>query len=129
MLESIACLACRGSSKRLPVRLGTPVSTRAGRRVGNMTAELAHRNASRVPRTIGGISDALRDSRRAQFFAELLQAEQGPELDAVLTAWWGRAMLDTDPERDRIHTQAEAGTLPVTTMDAIGQRRARHSAK
>jgi hypothetical protein len=94
-----------------------------------MTAELARPGALRVPRTIGGISDALRGGRRAQFFAELLHAEQGPALDAVLTAWWGRAMLDTDPQRDRIRTQAEAGTLPVTTMDAIGQRRARHGAQ
>jgi hypothetical protein len=82
-----------------------------------------------VPRTIGGISDALRGGRRAQFFAELLRAEQGPELDAVVTAWWSRAMLDTDPERDRIQTEAEAGTLPVTTMDAIKQRRAQRGAR
>ncbi|WP_433350729.1 hypothetical protein ACQP25_41550 [Microtetraspora malaysiensis] len=43
----------------------------------------------RFPGTIGGISDALHGSRRAQFFAELLQAQQGPELDAVMFAWWG----------------------------------------
>jgi hypothetical protein len=94
-----------------------------------VTAELTSSEALRVPRTIGGISDALRDGRRAQFFAELLHAEQGPELDTVLTAWWGRAMLDTDPERDRIHAGAEAGTLPVTTMDAIKQCRAHHGAQ
>jgi hypothetical protein len=82
-----------------------------------------------VPRTIGGISDALRGGRRAQFFAELLRAEQGPELDAVVTAWWSRAMLDTDPGRDRIQTEAQAGTLPVTTMDAIKQRRAQRGAR
>ncbi|MFI7639409.1 hypothetical protein [Nonomuraea sp. NPDC049400] len=41
----------------------------------------------RVPRTIGGISGALRGSRRAQFFAELLEAQQGAELDGVLNAW------------------------------------------
>jgi hypothetical protein len=50
----------------------------------------------------------------------------GPELNAVLTAWWGHAMLDTDPERERIQAEAEAGTLPVTVMDAIKQRRAQH---
>lgn len=92
-----------------------------------MTAQLAHSEALRVPRTIGGISDALHGSRRAQFFAELLHASKGPELDAVLTAWWARAMLDTDAQQDRIHAEAEAGTLPVTTMDAIQQRRAHHS--
>jgi hypothetical protein len=77
----------------------------------------------RVPRTIGGISDALRGSRRAQFFAELLKAEQGGELDALLTAWWGRAMLDSDPDRDRIHAAAEAGTLPTSTVDEVRHRR------
>jgi hypothetical protein len=77
----------------------------------------------RVPRTIGGISGALRGSRRAQFFAELLEAQQGAELDGVLNAWWGRAMLDTDPDRERIWKAAEAGTLPTTTMDAILRRR------
>jgi hypothetical protein len=91
-----------------------------------MMAEFAHSEALRVPRTIGGISDALHGGRRAQFFAELLHARQGPELDAVLTAWWSRAMLDTDPQRDRIQAQAEAGTLPVTTMEAIKQQRAHH---
>ncbi|GGS86298.1 hypothetical protein GCM10010156_51040 [Planobispora rosea] len=91
-----------------------------------MSAQPVHGNPAgrpRVPRTIGGISDALRGSRRAQFFAELLEAQQGPELDCVLSTWWGRAMLDTDPERDRVHAAAEAGTLPTTTMDEILRRR------
>ncbi len=35
----------------------------------------------RVQHTIGGISDALRGSRRAQFFTELLRPQQGQELD------------------------------------------------
>ncbi|RBQ18667.1 hypothetical protein DP939_19485 [Spongiactinospora rosea] len=89
-----------------------------------MNAQVAHGDGPghpRVPRTIGGISSALRGSRRAQFFAELLGARQGPELDGVLTAWWGRAMLDTDPDRDRIRASAEAGTLPTTTMDDIAR--------
>ncbi|MGV9380993.1 hypothetical protein ACWDRB_34615 [Nonomuraea sp. NPDC003707] len=77
----------------------------------------------RVPKTIGGISNALRGSRRAQFFAELLEAQQGPDLDGVLTAWWGRAMLDTDPDRDRVRAAAEAGTLPTMTMDEVLRRR------
>lgn len=38
----------------------------------------------RVRHTIGGISDVLRGSRQAQFFAELLRAQQGQELDDVL---------------------------------------------
>jgi hypothetical protein len=76
-----------------------------------------------VPRTIGGISDALQGSRRAQFFAELLEAQQGPELNDVLNAWWGRAMLDTDPDRNRIRAAAEAGTLPTTSMHDVLRRR------
>ncbi|MDP9865044.1 MULTISPECIES: hypothetical protein [Streptosporangium] len=83
----------------------------------------------RVPRTIGGISSALRGSRRAQFFAELLEAQQGPELDGVLNAWWGRAMLDTDPDRDRVRAAAEAGTLPTVSMDEILRRRQEHRAR
>jgi hypothetical protein len=77
-----------------------------------------------VPHTIGGISDALRGSaRRAQFFAEVLAAEQGADLDRVMTEWWGRAMLDSDPERDRVHAAAEAGTLPTTNFEDIARRR------
>lgn len=94
-----------------------------------MTVQPLHSVAPRVPRTIGGIADALRGGRRAQFFAELLKAEQGPELDAILTAWWSRAMLDTDPDRERIHTAAETGGLRTTTMDAIGARRLQHGAQ
>ncbi|GAA0897859.1 MULTISPECIES: hypothetical protein [Streptomyces violaceusniger group] len=90
-----------------------------------MTAQPVHPHQPepRVPRTIGGISEALRGARRAQFFAEVLAAEQGAELDATLTEWWGRAMLDSDPQRDRIHATAEAGTLPTTSWDEIARRR------
>ncbi|WP_233361905.1 hypothetical protein [Streptomyces sp. GMR22] len=77
-----------------------------------------------MPRAIGGISEALRGARRAQFFAEVLAAEQGAELDVTLTEWWGRAMLDSDPQRDRIHAAAVAGTLPATSWDEIARRRA-----
>ncbi|SNT38668.1 hypothetical protein SAMN05216276_103871 [Streptosporangium subroseum] len=92
-----------------------------------MSAQPIHPHEIRVPHTIGGISDALRGGRRAQFFAELLEAQQGEELDGVLAAWWGRAMLDTDPDRDRIHAAAEAGTLPTTTMDEIFHRRQKNN--
>jgi hypothetical protein len=97
-----------------------------------MTAQPVHPQAEtvpRVPHTIGGISDALRGARRAQFFAELLQAEQGRDLDQVLSIWWARAMLDSDPDRDRIHTAAEAGTLPTTTLEDIRHRRRQNGAE
>ena len=41
----------------------------------------------------------------------------------ALSLWWGRAMLDSDPDRDRIHAAAEAGTLPTATLDSVRQRR------
>ncbi|MGH3852698.1 MAG: hypothetical protein ACRDR6_04205 [Pseudonocardiaceae bacterium] len=96
-----------------------------------MSTQPAHRHeldTPRVQRTIGGISDALRGSRRAQFFAELLRAQQGQQLDDVLNAWWGRAMLDTDPHRDRIHAAALDGTLPTTTINEVRRRRRESSA-
>ncbi|GAA3603396.1 hypothetical protein GCM10022419_104820 [Nonomuraea rosea] len=111
----------------------TPLpSYSGGMKGGVMSAQPVHGGAAdhpRVPRTIGGISDALRGSRRAQFFAELLEAQQGPELDGVLMAWWGRAMLDTDPERDRVRSAAEAGSLPTTTMEEISRRRQERGAQ
>jgi hypothetical protein len=45
-----------------------------------MSTQPVHRHEPdtfRVRHTIGGISDALRGSRQAQFFAELLRAQQG----------------------------------------------------
>jgi hypothetical protein len=87
-----------------------------------MSTQPVHRHELDMPRvehTIGGISDVLRGSRRAQFFAELLRAPQGQELADVLNAWWGRAMLDTDPDRDRIYAAAVDGTLPTTTIDEV----------
>jgi hypothetical protein len=84
----------------------------------------------RVPRTIGGISDALRGASRAQFFAELLQAEQGTELDALLTAWWDRATLDSDPYPDRVRTTArQPRQLDFTiTNRMMGSVATRHTA-
>ncbi|MCF6470803.1 hypothetical protein FAF44_20755 [Nonomuraea sp. MG754425] len=97
-----------------------------------MSTQPVHRGTtgdSRVPRTIGGVSAALRGGRRAQFFAELHEARQGPELDAVLNAWWGRAMLDADPDRDRVRAAAEAGALPTTTLDDVLRRRQEHGVR
>ncbi|WP_433515573.1 hypothetical protein ACQP2T_08165 [Nonomuraea sp. CA-143628] len=92
-----------------------------------MSAQPIHQRQTRVPKTIGGISNALRGARRAQFFAELLEAQQGPELDGVLNAWWGRAMLDTDPDRDWIRSAAENGSLSTTSMEEITRRRQEHA--
>ncbi len=67
--------------------------------VGRTPAGVGH--GPGVPHTIGGISDALRGSRRAPFFAELLRAQQGQQLD---------------------------GTLPTTTIDEVRRRRERSAA-
>lgn len=119
-----------------PTTVGTEVAASARvvaarRGQDSMSTQPVHRHEPDKPRvqhTIGDISDALHGSRRAQFFAELLQAQQGQELDDVLNAWWGRAMLDTDPDRYRIHAAAVAGTLPTTTLDEILRRRRERSA-
>ncbi|MFI6500486.1 hypothetical protein [Nonomuraea typhae] len=94
-----------------------------------MSAQPIHADQPRVPKTIGGVSRALRRMRRAQFFAELLEAQQGPELDGVLNSWWGRAMLDSDPQRDRIRSAAGNGTVPTTSMEEVARRRQEQAAQ
>jgi len=58
----------------------------------------------------------------------LLRAQQGQELDGVLDAWCGRAMLDTDPDRSRIQAAAVGGTLPTMAIDEVRCRRQERSA-
>jgi hypothetical protein len=58
-----------------------------------------------------------------EFYREIGEAQAGPELQHVLATWWGQAMLDTDPERERIIAAAEAGTLQTVTMDEVMRRR------
>ena len=78
-----------------------------------------------IPRTINGIADALSGARRMEFYRAVGHAEAGPELQHVIATWWGQAMLDTDPERDRIIEAVHAGTLPTVTMaEVLRQRRA-----
>jgi hypothetical protein len=77
-----------------------------------------------VPRTIQGIADALRDDHRLEFYRLVLVAEAGPELQHVIATWWGQAMLDTDPDRERTITAAEDGSLPIVTMEEVFRRRA-----
>ncbi|MET7936534.1 hypothetical protein [Streptomyces sp. NPDC005322] len=77
----------------------------------------------RVPRTINGIADALSGARRMEFYREVGQAQAGSELQHVIATWWGHAMLDTDPERERTIAAVEAGTLPTVTMEEVVRRR------
>ena len=59
-----------------------------------------------------------------EFYREVGRAEAGPDLQHVVATWWGQAMLDTDPDRDRIVAAVEAGTVATVTMaEAIRRRR------
>ncbi|MEV4433995.1 hypothetical protein [Streptomyces sp. NPDC049555] len=91
-----------------------------------MTAQPMHAHepdGPRVPRTIQGIADALSPELRMEFYRLVLAAEAGQELQNVIAAWWGRAMLDSDPSRAQIIADAEAGTLPTVGMDEVFRRR------
>ncbi|MEV6159277.1 hypothetical protein AB0L53_53985 [Nonomuraea sp. NPDC052129] len=76
----------------------------------------------RVPRTVDGIAAALQGGRRMEFYRELGTAPLD-QAEAVLRRWWCEAMLDTDPEADQIRKAALEGTLPVTTLAVILDRR------
>ncbi|MEU3354907.1 hypothetical protein [Streptomyces sp. NPDC037389] len=73
----------------------------------------------RAPRTIQVIADALDPERRPELYRLVLTTEAGPELHNLIATWWGHAMLDTDPDRERIIAAAEVGTLPTVSMDAV----------
>ncbi|MCM2426666.1 hypothetical protein [Streptomyces sp. RKAG337] len=91
-----------------------------------MTAQPVHPHEPgepRVPRTIDGIADALGGARRMEFYREIGRAQAGSELEHVLATWWGQAMLDTDPQRERIIAAAEEGTLRTVTLDEVVRRR------
>jgi hypothetical protein len=79
--------------------------------------------AERVPRTIDGISDALRNCDRMEFYREVGQALAGPQLQQVVATWWGRAMLATDPARAELIRAVESRTLPTISMVEVLQRR------
>jgi hypothetical protein len=81
------------------------------------------RAAPRVPRTIDGIAEALTGAARMAFYREIGQADAGSDLQDVLAAWWGQAMLDTDPARAQLVEAVEAGTLPTVTMESVVARR------
>ena len=76
----------------------------------------------RVPRTADGIAAALTPARRMEFYRELATTPV-ERVEAVLRRWWCEAMLDTDPQGDRITAAALAGTLPLSTMEDIAARR------
>lgn len=93
-----------------------------------MTAESIHSHEAggdRVPRTYDGIVGALQGAQRMRFFREFGEAPL-EQAEAVLRRWWCEAMLDTDPDADRVREAALDGTLPTTTVeDVIARRKAR----
>lgn len=76
----------------------------------------------RVPRTIDGIADALTGARRMEFYRTVGQAQAGPDLQHVVATWWGQAMLDTAPDRDRIIAAVDADTVATVTMAEVIRR-------
>ncbi|MEV6581261.1 hypothetical protein AB0M92_24210 [Streptomyces sp. NPDC051582] len=90
-----------------------------------MTAQPIHRQEpEQVPRNAKGIAGALTPEAAKDFYAELLAAAP-EEARGVLLRWWGRAMLDCAPERERRVTAALAGTTPtVTVQEMLDRRRA-----
>jgi hypothetical protein len=76
----------------------------------------------RVPRTADGIGAGLTPARRIEFYREL-GTTRVERVEAVLRRWWCEAMLDTDPQGGRISAAALDGTLPLSTMEDIADRR------
>ncbi|RKN46666.1 hypothetical protein [Streptomyces hoynatensis] len=76
----------------------------------------------RVPRTADGIVGALSPAWRMEFYRELGTAPLD-QAEAVLRRWWCEAMLDTDPDGDRITAAALDGTLPLAGVSSVLARR------
>ncbi|MDH6545886.1 hypothetical protein [Streptomyces sp. SPB4] len=90
-----------------------------------MTAQPIHPHDpnARVPRNANGIAEALAGTRRVEFLRQLLAAAP-EEAEGILRHWWCEAMLDTDPEGDRLVAAAIDGTLSITAVaDAVRRRR------
>jgi hypothetical protein len=88
-----------------------------------MTAQPIHpHEPERVARNAEGIAAALSGERRMEFYRELLAA--APEAaEGVLRRWWCEAMLDTDPDGDRLVAAAVDGTLSITSVADVVRRR------
>ncbi|MFI6485865.1 hypothetical protein ACIBH1_48735 [Nonomuraea sp. NPDC050663] len=76
-----------------------------------------------MPKTADGIAGALSPTRRMDFYRELGTA-QLEQAEAVLRRWWCEAMLDTDPDADRIYQSAIGGNLRKATLAEVEASRA-----
>ncbi|WP_078910015.1 hypothetical protein [Streptomyces sp. NRRL S-87] len=88
-----------------------------------MSAQPVHQaGPERVPRNARGIGSALAPEAAKEFYAELLAARP-EEAKAVLLRWWGRAMLDSDPEQAARVEAVLAGRMPTLTVAELLERR------
>ncbi|MBM9504103.1 hypothetical protein [Actinacidiphila acididurans] len=74
-----------------------------------------------IPHTINAIGDALSGADRARFYAEVLSAEAGQPIDAVMDRWWMKAMVDRVPGAEHSRANAEAGRRLIT-IDDLAER-------
>ncbi|MBP8531656.1 hypothetical protein [Streptomyces sp. MK37H] len=84
-----------------------------------MSAQPEHptdRRIPAIPNTINGIGDALTGANRAQFYAEVLAAEE-ETVPGVMRKWWKAAMLDRAPGAGESRANAAAGTHLVSVDD------------
>ncbi|MGQ4516376.1 hypothetical protein [Streptomyces sp. DW26H14] len=73
-----------------------------------------------IPHTGRAIGDALSAEKRLAFYAELLAAEAGAPINAVLRKWWMEAMFDAVPGRARRLANADEGRNLVPLPDLAG---------
>ena len=92
-----------------------------------MTAEFVENAADPrtrpISRTISAIGEALSGARRLAFYAEVLAAGQGDEINAVMGKWWLDAMLDQCPGRERRLDDVNAGVGLVELPALIDENR------
>ncbi|MBM9509945.1 hypothetical protein [Actinacidiphila acididurans] len=74
-----------------------------------------------IPHTINAIGDTLSGADRARFYAEVLSAEAGQPIDAVMNRWWMKAMVDLVPGAERSRANADAGRNLIS-IDALADR-------
>ncbi|MFH8369521.1 hypothetical protein [Streptomyces sp. NPDC018031] len=91
-----------------------------------MSAQPEHsagRPVRAIPHTINGIGEALQGTARAQFYGEVLAAED-TRVPEVMGRWWMKAMLDRAPGADRSRERGSAGqgmTLIEDLMSRLEQ--------
>ena len=73
-----------------------------------------------IPHTINAIGDALSAEKRLAFYAEVLAAEEGEQINTVMRKWWMEAMFDRRPGRQQRLADTMAGRRLVPLPDLTG---------